>query len=712
MTLDVRTLYIVMGVSCFLVSVTLLFFQARQYRTDGMKKWCAGYAFQGIYWVLVGLRGIIPDLLSILVANTFLTANYSLLYAAVREFQHRSYRRDLFFLPAIITFLFISFFWAYVDSIFLRAVYMALVSAIQMGFTASILFRQGSFQIRRSQWLTGFFFATGAIAWFIWCLRWLVFPSQPVQYLRPSIVLEALLLLSFAVVFLTSIGFLLMIREQAGEALQQSEGKYRSLIENIQDGIYILDPFGKFTFVNDVIIERSGYPAEWFLGRSYLDVVSEKDCERVQKHFNAVMDGKTQFYDLSYPLKSGNLLHVEVSTAPLFDGAKVIGLSGVSRDITEIKRVEEDLRKSEEKYRAIIENMQEGYHEVDIKGNFTFFNESMCKILGYEREELLGMNNRQYADEENTRKVYQVYNRVYRTGEPVKNFEWQIIRKDGDRRDIDVSISLIRDTNGHPTGFRGMVRDITEHKRAEEALKKSYEELKTAKDQLIQSEKLAALGKLSAGAAHEILNPLNILSLRLQFLEMTESLSDKTKEALKSAKAQIDRIVKITHSISEFSRTTTLYTTTVDLRALMEEVFLLTAPRLKAENVTLDFQYRAEIPSLSIDKFRIEQVILNIVNNAVDAMKNGKDKRLRVAASFESSEGQRNVRIFFSDNGTGIKAEDMNRIFEPFFTTKDPDQGKGLGLSVCYGIIRDHKGRIWAENNAEGGATFLVELPL
>jgi PAS domain S-box-containing protein len=116
---------------------------------------------------------------------------------------------------------------------------------------------------------------------------------------------------------------------------------------------------------------------------------------------------------------------------------------------------------------------------VDIKGNFTFINDSMCKILGYEREELLGMNNRQYSDEENARKVYTVYNRVYQTGEPVNNFEWQIIRKDGDRRDVEVSILLIRDREGHPTGFRGIVRDITDRKLAEEALRESEELYKT-----------------------------------------------------------------------------------------------------------------------------------------------------------------------------------------------------------------------------------------
>jgi PAS domain S-box-containing protein len=144
------------------------------------------------------------------------------------------------------------------------------------------------------------------------------------------------------------------------------------------------------------------------------------------------------------------------------------------RSGSERKCEEDALRESEEKYRAIIENMQEGYHEVDLKGNFTFFNESACRMLGYEREELLGMNNRQYSDEENARKIYQVYNRVYRTGEPVKNFEWQIIRKDGDRRDIEVSISLIRDAGGHPAGFRGIVRDITERKRTEAELRKTH----------------------------------------------------------------------------------------------------------------------------------------------------------------------------------------------------------------------------------------------
>jgi PAS domain S-box-containing protein len=178
-------------------------------------------------------------------------------------------------------------------------------------------------------------------------------------------------------------------------------------------------------------------------------------------------------YRVQIPGQSIRWISGNSTPEKLADGS--ITWYGFNTDITDRKQAEEALRESEEKYRAIIENMEDGYHEVDIKGNFTFFNESMRKIMGYEREELLGMNNRQFSDEENARKVYQTYNRVYRTGEPAKNFEWQIIRKDNDRRDIEVSISLIRDTEGHPTGFRGIARDTTERKRAEEELRESEE---------------------------------------------------------------------------------------------------------------------------------------------------------------------------------------------------------------------------------------------
>jgi PAS domain S-box-containing protein len=384
--------------------------------------------------------------------------------------------------------------------------------------------------------------------------------------------------------------------------LIQSEAKYRTLIENIHDGIYILDSIGKFTFVNDVIVKRSGFPSEWFLSRSYFDIISKKDREHGQKSFNEVMGGKTDIFDFSYPVKSGDFLHVEVCTTPLFDDAKVIGLLGISRDITERKQAEEALRESEqrlasiyntvgdvifhltvesagqfrfvsvnsaflkvtglsqkmvvgrtvneiipepsltmvlgkyrqaiaenaivsweeisdyptgrltglvsiapvfddkgtcthlvgsvhditerkqaeyvlrqseERYRNILENIQEGYFEVDLAGNFTFFNDSLCQTLGYSREELMVMNNRQYTDKEHSKKLFQAFNKVYNTREPTEGFDLQIIKKNGDKRYIEASVSLQKDSSDKPIGFRGIVRDVTERKQAEEALHES-----------------------------------------------------------------------------------------------------------------------------------------------------------------------------------------------------------------------------------------------
>ena len=353
---------------------------------------------------------------------------------------------------------------------------------------------------------------------------------------------------------------------------------------------------------------------------------------------------------------------------------------------------------------SLIQTAQAIVLVLDTAGRIVSFNPYMEEISGYLLKEVQGKDwFSMFLPERDRNRTRELFLKAIGDIKTRGNIN-SIVTKDGRERIIEWYDKTLKDEKGDAVGLLTIGLDITDRKQAEEALKQTQE-------MLVQSEKLAALGKLAAGAAHEILNPLNILSLRLQVLEMTETLSENTKEALKIAKAQIDRIVKITHSISEFSKTTALHMTTVDLRGLMDDVFLLTAPRLKEENVTFDFQYQAEIPSLSLDKFRIEQVILNLVNNAIDAMKDKKEKLLRVTATLDSSEEKKNVRITFSDNGTGIKAEDMNRIFEPFFTTKEPDKGKGLGLSVCYGILQDHKGKIWAENNERGGASFFIELP-
>jgi len=147
-------------------------------------------------------------------------------------------------------------------------------------------------------------------------------------------------------------------------------------------------------------------------------------------------------------------------------------------NVIERKRIEEALRESEEKYRTILDNIEDGYYEVDLAGNFTFFNDSLCRNLGYSRSELMGMNNREYMDQKNAEKVFQTFNQVVTTGKPARAFDWELIKKDGARRHVDISVSLIRDTHGNVTGFRGIARDITDKKLAEKVLRESEEKYK------------------------------------------------------------------------------------------------------------------------------------------------------------------------------------------------------------------------------------------
>ncbi len=169
-------------------------------------------------------------------------------------------------------------------------------------------------------------------------------------------------------------------------------------------------------------------------------------------------------------------------------------------EVTERKQAEDALRESEEKYRTILENIEDSYFEVDVAGNFTFFNDSLCRLLGYSEDELMGMNNRQYTDDENARKVYQTFNAVYRTGNPIEIFDWEVIRKDGTRRFIEASVSLIRGSKGEPAGFRGIIRDVTERKRAEEEIRRRNREL-------------AALNSITAAMMQSALNLDEVLQL-------------------------------------------------------------------------------------------------------------------------------------------------------------------------------------------------------
>ena len=265
-------------------------------------------------------------------------------------------------------------------------------------------------------------------------------------------------------------------RKRAEKMLRESEEKHRTIIGNIEDAYYEVDVAGNLTFFNDSLCRMLRYSREELMGMNNRQYTDQENAKKLYQAFNKVYKTgfPTEAFDWEVIRKDGERRIGEVSVSLIKDPeGRPYGFRGIARDVTERKRAEEALRESEERYRTILENIEDGYFEVDIAGNFTFFNNSLSKILGYSKEETMGMNNRQYMDKEAAQRVFQVYRQVYTTGEPLKTFDYKIIRKDGAKRFIESGVSIISNDKGERIGFRGVARDITDRKQAEEALRES-----------------------------------------------------------------------------------------------------------------------------------------------------------------------------------------------------------------------------------------------
>ncbi|HSO60095.1 MAG TPA: PAS domain S-box protein [Desulfobacterales bacterium] len=274
------------------------------------------------------------------------------------------------------------------------------------------------------------------------------------------------------------------------KVLKISEEKCTMILENIQEGYYEVDLDGNYTFFNEGLLRLTGYSREEMLGLNFSSLVDEYNRKKVFKVFNQVyLTGvPAHAFDWECIHKEGAHRFVEASISLKKDGDNnSIGFMGIARNITERKLAEQALRESEERYRTIIENIQDGYYEVDLDGNYTFFNEGLLRITGYSREEMLGLNNRRIVDEFNNRKVFKVFNHVYLTGVPAHAFDWECIRKDGARRFVEVSVTLKRDIYGKPVGFMGISRDITERKRYQSELEAKENELKHKNQSLAEA---------------------------------------------------------------------------------------------------------------------------------------------------------------------------------------------------------------------------------
>jgi two-component system NtrC family sensor kinase len=411
----------------------------------------------------------------------------------------------------------------------------------------------------------------------------------------------------------------------------------------------------------------------------------------------------------------------------------------------ERKRAEEALRESEAKFEQLFDEAPVGYHEYDTQGRITRVNHTELEMLGYTPEEMIGQPVWKFIGEEEISQRA-VLAKLVGTMSPGRAFERTYRRKDGTTFPVLIEDRLLLDENGKIIGIRSIIQDITDRKRAEEEVKKAYVTLKETQDQLVQSEKMASIGQLAAGIAHEINNPAGFIISNLDILNkyvmrITPIFQRYVQLETSLSQYQISELSHLTSEIKDLRHQSEIDHILSDLPQIVSESLEGThrikkivhdlrtfshaevaEPKYAIVNDLLDFSlnliwneitHKAEVvkeytdvPKLFCYPQQLRQVFLNILMNAVQAM----EKRGKII--IKTYEKDKNIFIEMIDTGSGIPEEVQNRIFEPFFTTKEVGKGTGLGLSVAYGIIKRHKGDITVKSKIGEGTHFMIRLPI
>jgi PAS domain S-box-containing protein len=517
---------------------------------------------------------------------------------------------------------------------------------------------------------------------------------------------------------------------QVQELLCGSEDKYRTVLQNIAELYYEVDLTGNLIVFNDSMSKILGYSKDELIGMNNRQYMDEETAKRVYQTFNMVYQTgiPAKAFDWALIGRDGAKRIVETSVSLMHDSTgQAIGFYGIGRDVTERKQAEAALRESEERYRTILHSIEEFYYEVDLAGNLTFFNDAMAKFSGYSKEELMGMNNRKYMSEETAKKGYQTFNQVYQTGIPTKEFDWEFIRKDGTKRFFETSVSLMRGSTGQPIGFYGIGRDITERKQAEE-------QARLHQQQMMQVSKMVALGTLVSSVAHEINNPNNFIMLNapllleawesskpileeyyetngdfimggMKYTEMYKNIPTLFSGILDGSK----RIKQIIEDLRDFvRRDTSDMSQSVDINAVLKSAVTLLSNMIMKSTNHFSIEYGNPLPLFKGNFQRLEQVIINLVQNACQALP---DNRKAIFVSTSYDEKKHGIVVNVEDEGTGIPSEILSHITEPFYTTKAHSGGLGLGLSISSKIVKEHGGTLTFTSESGKGTKAEIVLP-
>ena len=376
------------------------------------------------------------------------------------------------------------------------------------------------------------------------------------------------------------------------------------------------------------------------------------------------------------------------------------------------RQADKALQASEEKYRSIVEGLEEGYFEIDLDQNLTFFNDPLCKILGYSRNELSGGNARSFTSPATMRKMDQIYSRLQKTGEPIRVTDYDAISKTGASIALELTASLLRNSSGAPIGFRGVLRDVSERKEAEAKSRK-------LEIQVRQAQKMESIGTLAGGIAHDFNNILMGIQGNASLMGLKTEPGHPNYEKIKNIEMYVQSGTELTRQLLGFARRGKYHAIATDVNDVINKSATMFGRTKKEIQIKMDLA--TDIWTVEVDRGQIEQALLNLYVNAWQAMPHGGDLYIKTEnvvldAEFVNSKPYKvdpgdYIKITVTDTGIGIDRETRERIFEPFFTTKEMGRGTGLGLASVYGVIKNHGGYINVYSEIDQGTTFTIYLP-
>jgi PAS domain S-box-containing protein len=472
---------------------------------------------------------------------------------------------------------------------------------------------------------------------------------------------------------------------------REKELRFTELFETLQEGVYFSTPEGQLLDANPALVGMLGYTRKGELLAVDPGALSPDSTEPVLGRM--VSDrGVLRTREVKLRRKDGTTATFLDSSRAVWDTrGNIIRYQGTLVDVTEKRAMERQLVQQEEFRRRLLESFPDLILVVDLEERYTFVSSRVRDLLGYQPEILLGKKISELAD--HSPELASLYHDVASSRQAFASTEYGARHHDGSWRTMRASASQLFDAEAKLIGVIISVRDITTERKLEQ--------------QVVQSERLAAMGAMIGGVAHELNNPLTAI-LGVSELMQDKVTDESSRKQLGMLQQQARRAAEIVKDLTYFSRPPAPGKSGINLTEVVERTLTLYAYSLRKNNITVDFLREPGLPYAQGDPQQLMQVFLNLIVNAEQAIREARDGgtlRIRLGKSANS------VWASFQDDGTGIPAENLPLIFDPFYTTKRPGRGTGLGLSICKSVMKEHNGNVEAANALGGGAVFTVTLP-